>query len=232
MCDHPPAQLVIDCHEGTQICRQCAHVLDTNLSTNDIFPPQSLAYTNSFSLIDDIGYNNHINGRIIEHAKKVFNDLKLQFKKRSEFDLSVYSVFIAAILEKNPYTIEEISNMLNTPIKSINGIIKSINKLTDYQQIEHEEFINPSVYLDRFTQTLLNHKDRIYIKKNFLAKLPDLFLLKIPKLVIAGVTYHYLKLFGSKNNHVYLNRVNEHLKVNKRQIVSIERKIHSLLSHN
>ena len=106
MCSHPDYSLVIDQHEGTTVCTDCARVLDDNLFTN-----QSKVQTASLDAhsavvreLMDLCFNRNIPTCILNSAIDQF-EMHYASKNEAELAKSTFAFYLYKELIKNGWDI-------------------------------------------------------------------------------------------------------------------------------
>lgn len=221
-CDHPESSHVIDEREGTIICTACSFVISDGVSvniptqTNETFDTRAIS---NFNYIDRISFNNNMDISIVQRAYNIERLIRAIIPKRSSLHIAIFSIYTAAMQVKNPYTVEEISQMVKMTTSSILKIISSIAKLSDYADVEY--FPSPLYYLNRMCANLLSQSERSKIFNYYIGRLPSRFSARSPRLVLAAIICHY---FQSRNviflsdNVTVIQAVCSHLNVSRRHV--------------
>ena len=220
-CIHPNNRIIIDQHEGKRICSNCALVIEDTIYTENLYCTEEKEVC---PILDTIITKNNISTPIKVRSLKIKKEVRCRLPKRSSLHIAIYALYIAAIQEETPYTIEEIAFFTNLIPKKVYKIINSISKNNNENSMNTP---NPLLYFDRFTAQIIDRTERCTIKKYYANNLPDKFNSRMPRLVIGGILYHYYKkrniLFLLDN--LCLNTICNHLNINRRRVIAIEKEI-------
>lgn len=223
-CIHPNNCIILDEHEGTTICTNCSHVLDTFMPMQTYNTRTDNSSHDTNSILDVIVTNNNINYVIHKEAMSIFKNLSKLKIKKDPLHLSLYAIYVSSIITGNPYTIEELAIMSNKSLKDINRIINVLSKQTNYKYLITEEIYHPKMFISRYCASFLTATEIHKIKK---IPIPKSLLSKHPRLVIAGIVNYYF----DKNNIVFLNSelcinvIKKNLNVKRNQILDVTNEI-------
>jgi len=226
-CDHPEKDRVEDVYEGTVICTACSFVVDNSYTHQR--QDQELRHVCHF--IDTIATNNNINSIITQEANDIKTRIRLLLPKRSDQHLAIFAIYTSALKNGNAYTTDEVAQMVNLPQKTIKHIIRTIGKLTGYRDFATDTTLNPLQYFNRLTTGFLSSKEQFQICKFYTKYLPPRFKSKLPRILIAGITYNYFlrRNILFKDQKLLLSIISSELCVSERRIISLEREIHGAI---
>jgi len=228
ICQHPAQSQIIDEHEGSIICTQCARVLGANYQ--DIPTPpgdDNQCATTGSDYIDIIVDRNNICQAISRKAYEMRAIIREKLPKRSALHLALYSIYQASNAVDTPYTLEEIASMGFISLKVMNRINNSISKSTNYI-VHHESKYNPASYLGRFAETALSAREIADIEK-LLKETPSRLQSKSLKLLVLGTAYYYISHVRYGNDaEARLKPVCQLLKLKWRNVREFSRQLRAL----
>lgn len=107
-CDHPQVYHVIDEHEGTIVCTNCAHVIHAQIYQPNTYQKQSVQTP---TCLADFGSNNHFTSDVTYQAGELHKSKSQHFQHAGSMLKTAYVFLKACELCGCPRSISEIAQM-------------------------------------------------------------------------------------------------------------------------
>lgn len=209
MCDHRHNNIIIDQHEGTYICTDCAHVVDTyfentymttdkeevNVHNEKLSKKQTKTNTN-INTIKEICEKLFVDKYIVSFALNLYNTIKNleHITQFNDDEIICFVIFEALIRNNNGLFIHNITYYF--PNITNDYFIYKI-----YEILENKNILNVNVNnIFSYINTLCNQFNLNYKEKQFFRticnKIPKHILIDIqPKVILSYLIFHYFKKY-------------------------------------